>query len=44
MTIFVNIVSYGLGLGAPLCLAVTLTRIARRTRPHTPPQARSTPR
>ena len=38
MPILVNVASYGLGLGATLCLAVALTRIARRSR------NRSTPR
>jgi hypothetical protein len=46
MVILGNIVSYGLGLGATLCLAVAFTRIARRSRTSnsTRPRARSTPR
>jgi hypothetical protein len=39
MLIFADLVSYGLGLGATLCLIIALTRIARRAS-HT----RSTPR
>jgi len=44
MTILVNTASYGLGLGATLCLAVALTRIARRSRATTATRPRSTPR
>jgi hypothetical protein len=46
MVILGDIVSYGLGLGATLCLAVALTRIAPRSRTSnsTRPRANPTPR
>ena len=41
MAILANLVSYGLGFGAPICLAIAFTRLARRPRttPNPPPLA-----